>query len=151
MDNQTQNKTQNSRQQPMQINVRMQQNAHTSQPIYANFTTVQNAQKIIIVDFGFVDPQLIATLNRMARTGEKTPDTIEATMSCRMALNLETAHQLFVQLGQLFPNPNKSESKAPPEQQSETPATNLSASTTTVEEKITSKEDQRGFKFPWSS
>ncbi len=150
MDNQIENKTQNARQQPMQINVRMQQNAHTSQPIYANFTTVQNAQKIIIVDFGFVDPQLIATLNRLARTGEKTPDTIEATMSCRMALNLETAHQLFVQLGQLFPN--KPESRVTAEQQNETPTRNIPANTTaTVEEKITSKEDQRGFKFPWSS
>ncbi len=148
MDNQTENKTQKTRQQSMQINVRMQQNAHTSQPIYTNFTTVQNGQKIVIVDFGFVDPQLIATLNRMARTGEKTPDTIEATMSCRMALNLETAHQLLVQLSQLFPN--KPESRITTEQQNETTVKNFSESTT-VEEKISAKEDQRGFKFPWSS
>ncbi len=148
MDNQTENKAQNTRQQSMQINVRMQQNANSSQPIYTNFTTVQNGQKIVIVDFGFVDPQLIATLNRMARTGEKTPDTIEATMSCRMALNLETAHQLFVQLSQLFPS--KPESRINTEQQHASPAKNVPESTT-VEEKILSKEDQRGFKFPWSS
>ena len=148
MDNQTENKAQNTRQQSMQINVRMQQNANSSQPIYTNFTTVQNGQKIVIVDFGFVDPQLIATLNRMARTGEKTPDTIEATMSCRMALNLETAHQLFVQLSQLFPS--KPESRIATEQQNASPAKNVPESTT-VEEKILSKEDQRGFKFPWSS
>ncbi len=148
MNNPIENKTPNTRQQSTQINVRMQQNAHTSQPIYANFTTIQNAQKIVIVDFGFVDPQLIATLNRMARSGEKTPDTIEATMSCRMALSQETAHQLLMQLSQLFPN--KPESRVTMEQKNETPVKNAPVNATD-EEKAFPKEDQRGFKFPWSS
>ena len=138
------------RQQALQINVKMQQNEHTSQPIYAKFTTVQSGQRVIIVDFGFVDPQLITTLNRMARSGEKTPDTIDATMSCRIALSIETANQLAQQLNQLFHT--KSEPKAPAAQQNAVSSGDTLLNISTSEEKNISKEEaQHGFKFPWSS
>ncbi len=88
--------------QPMQVNVRMQQGEHTGQPLYSNFTSVQGGQGVVIVDFGFLDPQTINALNHLARSGEKAPDTIGARMSCRMAISVEAATNLAHQLNQLF-------------------------------------------------
>lgn len=85
----------------MQINIKMQQGEHTGQPIYSNFTAVQGAPEVVMVDFGFLDPQTIKALNQMARSGEKT-QTVGARMSCRMAISLEAANQLAQQLNQLL-------------------------------------------------
>ncbi|MBP6366664.1 MAG: hypothetical protein KBA82_06805 [Nitrosomonas sp.] len=145
----TENMTDSSRQQTLQISVKMQQNQHTSHPIYSNFTTVQGGHRIVMVDFGFIDPQLINTLNRVAKSGEKTPDTIDATMSCRLALSVETALQLTQQLNQLFQS--KSIPKTQTEQHDTENHPNTSISVNTPEEKNITVENQRGFKFPWSS
>lgn len=85
-----------------QINIRMQQGEHAGQPIYANFVSVQPGQGVVIIDFGFLDPQTVATINRLARSGEKMPDTVGARMACRMALSSEAAVGLAQQLNQLF-------------------------------------------------
>ena len=86
----------------MQVSIRMQQGEHTGQPLYSNFTSVQGGQGVVIVDFGFLDPQTITAVNRLARSGEKIPDTIGARMSCRMAISVEAASNLSQQLNQLL-------------------------------------------------
>ncbi len=96
------NKAEASGSQAMQVNVRMQQGEHTGQPLYSNFASVQGGQGIVMVDFGFLDPQTMQTLNRLVRSGEKVPDTIGARMSCRIALSIEAAHNLAHQLNQLL-------------------------------------------------
>ena len=88
--------------QAMQVNIRMQQGEHTGQPLYSNFTSVQGGQGVVIVDFGFLDPQTINALNRLARSGEKAPETVGARMSYRMAISLDAANNLAQQLNQLF-------------------------------------------------
>jgi hypothetical protein len=89
-----------------QVNIRMQQGEHAGQPIYANFSSVQPGQGVVIVDFGFLDPQTVATITRLARSGEKMPDTIGARMACRVALSVEAANNLAQQLNQLFQKNN---------------------------------------------
>lgn len=101
-DAQKENKINSSEPPAMQVNIRMQQGEHTGQPLYSNFTSVQNGQGVVIVDFGFLDPQTINALNRLARSGEKASETVGARMSCRMALSIEAANNLAQQLNQLF-------------------------------------------------
>jgi hypothetical protein len=86
----------------IQINVKMQQGEHTGQPFYSNFTSIQGGQRIVIVDFGFLDPKTINAVNRPARSGEKVPDTVDARMSCRMVISIEAASNLVHQLNQLL-------------------------------------------------
>ena len=88
--------------QSLQVSIRMQQGEHTGQPLYSNFTSVQGGQGVVIVDFGFLDPQTINTLNRLARSGEKAPEAVGARMSCRMAISVDAANNLAQQLNQLF-------------------------------------------------
>ena len=100
-DTQHENKT-DSAEPAMKINIRMQQGEHTGQPLYSNFTSVQGGQGVVIVDFGFLDPQTINAVNRLAKSGEKVPDTVGARMSCRMAISIEAASNLAYQLNQLL-------------------------------------------------
>lgn len=97
------NKAESTGSNALQVNVRMQQGEHAGQPLYSNFVSVQGGHGIVIVDFGFLDPQTMHTLNRLVRTGEKIPDTVGARMSCRIALSVEAAHNLAHQLNQLLP------------------------------------------------
>ena len=101
-DAQIKNKTETAGPHTMQLNIRMQQGEHTGQPLYSNFTSVQGGQGVILVDFGFLDPQTINAINRMARSSEKVPDTVGARMSCRMAISVEAANNLAQQLNQLL-------------------------------------------------
>lgn len=101
-DAQKENKISSSEPPAMQVNIRMQQGEHTGQPLYSNFTSVQGGQGVVIVDFGFLDPQTINALNRLARSGEKAPEAVGARMSCRMAISIEAANNLAQQLNQLF-------------------------------------------------
>ncbi len=96
------NKTDTAASQSMQISIKMQQGEHTGQPLYSNFTATQAGQGVVIVDFGFVDPQTIHAVNRLARSGEKVPDTVGAKMLCRMAISIEAANSLAQQLNQLL-------------------------------------------------
>jgi hypothetical protein len=84
------------------INIKMQQSDHAQQLIYSNLTHVQAEQGVVIIDFGFLDPQTIHAVNQLAKTGEKVPETISARMSCRMAISIEAAHHLYQQLNQLM-------------------------------------------------
>ncbi len=84
------------------VNIKMQQGEHANQLLYSNLTHVQGEQGVVIIDFGFLDPQTINALNQLAKAGEKVPETINARMSCRMAISIEAASNLYQQLNQLI-------------------------------------------------
>ena len=84
------------------INIKMQPGEHTHQLLYSNLTHVQGEHGVVIIDFGFIDPQTINAINQLAKTGEKIPETITARMSCRMAISIEAANHLYQQLNQLM-------------------------------------------------
>lgn len=126
----------------VQVNIRMQQGEHTGQPIYSNFTSVQSGQGVIIVDFGFLDPQAINVLNRLAKSGEKMPDTVSARMSCRMALSSDAANNLVRQLNQLLHKQVEQKSVGGSEA---TPGAN------TIDKKNAMESEHRGFRLPWSN
>ena len=146
----TENEDNASQVRTTQVRISMQQGKHTEQPIYSNLTTVQSGQGVVIVDFGFIDPHTINSLNHMARSDEKTPDTISAKMSCRMAISTDAAIQLAQQLNQLL---NKRTAvQMPIDQQKMTDQANKTISSTIPpDEKSSAPESsQSGFRFPWS-
>ncbi len=140
----------------MQVNVKMQQGEQTGQPIYSNFTVAHPGQGVVFVDFGFLDPQTIHTINRIAQSGDNSK-TVNARMSCRMAISLEAANQLTRQLNQLLQVTRKAQSQHQNESKNIVPAQEeaakesepvISEVPSPVEEK---PKPKRGFKFPWSS
>ena len=131
--------------QSMQVNIKMQQGEHAGQPIYSNFTAVQSGSGAVIVDFGFLDPQTINALNRMAQSGEKK-QTVNARMSCRMAISVETASQLSRQLNQLLHSHSKADASRVEKQN------NIKATETGSDTESENKSSSSGkFRLPWSS
>lgn len=101
-DTQTETSKETLQPQTMQVGIRMQQGEHTGQPIYSNFTAVQDGEGIVFIDFGFLEPQAMQALARMTQSGKKVPETISARMSCRMVISVDAAANLERQLNQLF-------------------------------------------------
>lgn len=134
---------------PVKITIRMQQGERTGQPIYSNFTSVHGEQGVIIVDFGFLDPETMHALNRMVRSGEKVSGTIDAKMSCRMAISIEAAKQLVQQLNQLLGKGTHAQVQMnQPNTVSQT--TEVAPSIGNSDEKSSPDSNQSGFRFPWS-
>ena len=107
-DTQSESQTESAQPQALQVGIRMQQGEHTGQPIYSNFTAVQGGQGVVLIDFGFLEPQAMQALAKMTQAGEKVPETIGARMSCRMAISVDAAANLHRQLSQfLRPHVNK--------------------------------------------
>lgn len=142
-----------------QVKVSMQQSEHSGQPMYSNFTSVQGGQGVIIVDFGFLDPHTMHALSQMARSDVKPSGAISAKMSCRMAISIDAANQLALQLNQLLHK--KTTMQAPVDQQKVSDQIDKTASSTAstsntalVNEKNsaagTAENNSGGFRFPWS-
>lgn len=120
----------------LQVKVAIQGGEQTGQPVYSNLTSVQSGQGIVMVDFGFMDPQTMQLLNRKIASGEKVSDTINAKMSCRMAVSIDAANQLSQQLNQLLGLKPNVQQQATQQEKTEQP----------------DKQEigKGGFRFPWS-
>ena len=99
---QSENQTDTTQTQRLQVGIRMQQGEHTGQPIYSNFTAVQGGQGVILVDFGFLEPQAMQSLARLKQSGEKVPETIGARLASRVAISVDAAANLNQQLSKLL-------------------------------------------------
>ncbi|SFE95344.1 hypothetical protein [Nitrosomonas sp. Nm166] len=146
----TGNKENTSQSHAMQVKINLQQSEHTSQPFYANFASVQAGQGVVIVDFGFLDPQTMNAFNRMIKSSEKIPATINGKMSCRMAISIDAASQLTQQLNQLLRR--KVNSQMPVEQENATDQTKEKAPSDNYSngKNNAPENSQSGFRFPWS-
>jgi len=76
--------------------------ADSDQPVLSNLTTVSVAPGLVFIDFGFMEPNLLAALPRMARLGGKMPDRISGKLAVRVALGFDSLATLHQQLGQVI-------------------------------------------------
>ena len=108
----------------VQVNIRLQPVDHSGQPIFSNVTMARRAAGNVFVDFGFLEPNALNSFISRAQSGEKVPEGIGGQLTCRVALNLDTAAQLAQQLNQLLqaarkvqttePQPAAEETATPP-------------------------------------
>ncbi len=132
------------------VKIRMQQGESSGQPVYSNIVSVQGGQQgVVMLDFGFLDPKTMSALNRAARSGGKTPDSVNAKMSCRIAINSDAANRLAKQLEQLLNKKTEVQSHQGSlnhvDQVSE--AENLPSGESGDK---TAEAKRGGFRFPWS-
>ncbi len=144
----TQGKNEAARRATKKVSIRMLPSEHAAQPLYSNFSTVNGGQGVVLVDFGFLDPQNLNTLNQMAISGEKLPDVINVKLSSRMAVSIDTARHLSQQLNQLLST--KSPAAVVPSQQSTNDSPIQADSSADTDGMDTRKNDKAGFRFPWS-
>lgn len=135
-----------------QVSVQMQWGENGNQPIYSNFSTANAGHDVIVIDFGFVEPSAINAMNRAIKSGEATPEALNARQSRKITLNAETAQQLSQQLNQLLRSGSPTAPPAPaknPVNDSETNKTADSVSEKS-DEQVDRKSNGSGFRFPWS-
>lgn len=75
--------------QSVTLKVRLKSNGHGDQPILANYSTIGVAQGLAHVDFGFIEPPVIAAVMRRAQTGGALPKHLEGKLATRVALPLD--------------------------------------------------------------
>lgn len=93
--------TQESRQ-SIALNVKLVPVDHSDQPIAANYTTVMAAQGIAYVDFGFIEPGVLAMVARAAQGGKPFPKALQGKLGARVSLGLDAALRLHQQLQQIL-------------------------------------------------
>lgn len=84
----------------LQLGLRLQPVDHSDQPVFANFTMVQGAPSVVFLDFGFLEPAVLPSLARLAKSGGKAPETVNGRLACRVALGADVAAQLAQQLNE---------------------------------------------------
>ncbi len=73
----------------------------SDQPVLSNFTLVNVAPGMAFVDFGFIEPRVLATLPQLALSGGKMPEKINGRLAVRVAIGFDALQSLHQQLGRV--------------------------------------------------
>lgn len=84
------------------LGVRLVPAGNSDQPLVANYSALTMAPGMAFVDFGFLEPGVLAALPRMAREGGKLPETINGRLAVRVALSYDALANLHQQLGKVL-------------------------------------------------
>lgn len=87
---------------PKGINVQLAPSTESERPVFSNFTTLHPSPGVVLVDFGFVEPQALAALSEMARSGKKMPERLNGRLATRVAIPYDTLANLHQQIGRLL-------------------------------------------------
>jgi len=86
------------------VNVRLHPVEQSDQPIASNFATVTVAQGIAYVDFGFIEPTMLAKVMVDSQNGKTLPEQVEGKLVARVSLGLDVMARLQGQMQQVFLN-----------------------------------------------
>jgi len=84
------------------MGVRLAPVDNSDQPVLANYATVNVAPGMAFIDFGFIEPRLLAAIPRVAKQGGKLPQSVNGKLAVRVALGLDGVVALHQQLGRLI-------------------------------------------------
>lgn len=73
----------------------------SAHPRATNYTNVGVAQGIAYVDFGFIEPALLAAIAKTAKDGQAAPKGLEGALITRVAMGVDVLarlHQLIEQV-----------------------------------------------------
>ena len=83
------------------VKVRVKPSDASAQPRVANSTTVSVAQGIAYLDFGFLEPVVLAAIAKTAKDGQLAPKGVDGMLVTRVAMPLESLARLQQQLRQV--------------------------------------------------
>lgn len=86
------------------VNVRLRAVEQSDQPIMSNFSTVAVAQGIAYVDFGFIEPALLAKVMVDSQNGKSLPEQVDGKLVARVSMGLDVLVRLQHQMQQVFLN-----------------------------------------------
>lgn len=84
------------------LQVKLKPVNQSDQPLSVNYSAVGVAQGIAYLDFGFIEPALMATVVRSVQNGGNVPKNLEGKLAARVAMPLEGILRLHQQLQQVL-------------------------------------------------
>jgi hypothetical protein len=70
--------------------------------VVANYVSLNPAYGMTFVDFGFLEPSMMAIVQQLVRDGKEPPETLNGKLATRVALGYDVIASLYDQLGQLL-------------------------------------------------
>ncbi len=92
----------NAKDRTIPLNVRLKPSESSSHPRATNYTNVGVAQGIAYVDFGFIEPALLAAIAKITKDGQAAPKGLEAALVTRVAMGKDVLAQLHQQIQQVL-------------------------------------------------
>ena len=84
------------------LNVRLKPSESSAHPCATNYTNVGVAQGIAYVDFGFIEPALLAAITKTAKDGQAAPKGLEGHLVTRVAMGVDVLARLHQQIQQVL-------------------------------------------------
>ena len=91
-----------SKDQTIAFNVRLKPSEPSAHPRATNYTNIGVAQDIAYVDFGFIEPTLLATIAKTAKDGQAAPKGLEGALVTRVAMGVDVLARLHQQIQQVL-------------------------------------------------
>ena len=87
---------------PVGMGIRLAPVDNSDQPVVANYTALNISPGMVFVDFGFLEPGMLAALPRVAKEGGKLPERLNGKLAVRVALGYDAVANLHQQLGRVL-------------------------------------------------
>jgi hypothetical protein len=84
------------------LNVRLKPSEPSSHPCASNYTNVGVAQGIAYLDFGFIEPTVLAAIAKGAKDGQAAPKGLEGHLVTRVAMGVDVLAGLHQQIQQVL-------------------------------------------------
>lgn len=84
------------------LNVRLKPSESSAHPRATNYTNVGVAQGIAYLDFGFIEPALLAAIAKTAKDGQAAPKGLEGALVTRVAMGVDVLARLHQQIQQVL-------------------------------------------------
>lgn len=84
------------------LNVRLKPSESTAHPRAANYTNVGISQGIAYLDFGFIEPAMLAAIAKTAKDGQAAPKGLDGHLVTRVAMDLGALARLHQQIQQVM-------------------------------------------------
>jgi len=85
-----------------QMGIRLVAVENSDQPVVANYCAINVSPGMAFLDFGFLEPGMLAALPRVARSGGKLPERLNGKLAVRVALGYDALAHLHQQLGRVL-------------------------------------------------
>ena len=88
--------------QTLSLNVRLKPSESSAHPRATNYTNVAVAQGIAYLNFGFIEPALLAAIAKTAKDGQAAPKGLEGHLVTRVAMGVDVLARLHQQIQQVL-------------------------------------------------
>lgn len=84
------------------MGVRLAPVDNSDQPVLANYVSVNLSPGMAFIDFGFIEPGLLAAIPRVAKEGGKLPQSVNGKLAVRVAMGHDGLAGLHQQIGRVL-------------------------------------------------